>query len=238
MMWVPGGIMFRNYEIVDELQPELEAIESEVTDAYRTGTNPKEERVTGHLAGLLASRLEGSFEAGTNTIEVEADAYGALDEPTTGVDLGLRYQIYSEEFAIATGVLIQAKRFGSSDIELPTQCRKMFIRSQEAYVFAYAPDKIHVFPALPIFLTGATGGKFTKFYGQGFVPFMCRFFEGYHGDLELAGTLDEPASALPVAERIRYLVDIRARINLEEANFDRVHLGEYRHLNAQDFRPG
>lgn len=227
--------MFRHYDILEELRPRVQAVEDEVTDAYRRQVNPQEERVTGHLAGILASRLRGSFKVGSNTVEVEADAYGALDEPTTGIDLGLRYQLYSKDFSIATGMVIQAKRFDTTDIHLPPQCRRMFIRSQEAYIFAYAPSEIHVYPALPIFLVGGTGGKFTKFYGQGFTPFICRFLEGFHGDLRLAENLDESAPALPVVERVRYLVDIRASINVEEANFDRVNRDAYRRLNGSEF---
>lgn len=227
--------MLQNYDILNELRPRVQAVEDEVTDAYNRQVNPQEERVTGHLAGMLASRLRGSFKGGSNTIEVEVDAYGALEEPTTGIDLGLRYQLYSEDFSIATGLVIQAKRFDTTDIHLPSQCRRMFVRSQEAYIFAYAPDEIHVYPALPILLVGGTGGKFTKFYGQHFVPFICRFLEGFHGDLRLAENIDEPAPALPVVERVRYLVDIRASINVEEANFDRVNRDAYRRLNGPDF---
>jgi hypothetical protein len=227
--------MFQHYDIVGDLRPQLEEVERQVTDAYQHGINPVEERVTGHLAGLLATWLDVSFTSGSDTIEVKVDAYGALEEPTTGVDLGLRYQLYSEDFSIATGVVIQAKRFGDGDMELPTQCRKMFIRSQEAYVFAYAPEKIHVFPALPILVIGATGGQFTKFYGQGFVPFMSRFLEGYHGDIQLAEVIDEPATALPVVERVQYLVDIRTRVNIEEANFAGVNRDAYHRLNGPEF---
>ena len=193
-----------------------------MTDAYSDGTHQREERISGHLTGLLATELDGTFASGSNTVRLDVGAYEARDEPESGVDIGLRYQLVTDDFHHSTGLLIQSKRVGNHDVHLPSQCYKMLVRTQEAYIFAYSQDEIGVFPAIPIYRDGGTGGKFTKYYQLGFVTFLSQFFEGFHGDLRIADTIDQPAEAVPVPERVKYLVDIKASVNRLEADFNEV----------------
>lgn len=211
--------MLRSFDISEQLQPRLEEIEEQVTTAYRRGANQTEERVSGHLSGLIAAKLAGTFTSGSKTVRVDVDAFEARDEPESGVDIGLRYQLVTDAFRHTTGLLIQSKRFGTHDYKLPIQCYKMLVRTQEAYLFTYAPNKIGVVPALPVYRDGGTGGKYTKYYHLDFVTFLSRVLEGFHGDLRLAGVIDRPAAAFPVPERVRYLVDIKAAIDVDEADY-------------------
>lgn len=214
--------MLRPFDISENLQPRLEEVEKRVTEAYSDGTLQREERISGFLSGLLAGELDDSFEAGSNTVRIEVGAYEARDEPESGVDIGMRYQLVTDDFRHSTGLLIQSKRVGNHDVHLPSQCYKMLVRTQEAYIFAYSKDEIRVYPAVPIYLDGGTGGQFTKYYQVGFVTFLSRFLEGFHGDLRMAETIDQPAQAVPVPERVKYLVDIRAAVNEDEADFTEV----------------
>lgn len=222
--------MLKTFDISEQLQPRLEEIEGKVTDAYRRGTHKTEERVTGFLCGLLGTELDDTFTSGSNEVRIEVDAFEDIDEPETGVDIGMRYQLVTDEFHLSTGLLVQSKRFGKHDTHLPSQCYKMLIRTQEAYIFTYSPDTIGVVPALPVYCDSGTGGKFTKYYNVGLVPFLSRFIEGYYGDLTIADVVDQPAEAFPVPERVRYVVDIRAEVNVDEADFTLVDRDQYRRI--------
>lgn len=211
--------MLRTFDISEQLRPRLEEVEEKVTDAYRRGIHEKEERISGYLTGLLSTELDGTFTSGSNSLRVDVNAFEARDEPKSGVDIGLRYQLVTDDFHISTGMLVQSKRFGKADYRLTSQCYKMLVRTQEAYIFTYDTDEISVVPALPVYCDNGTGGKFTKYYHVQFVPFFCRFFEGYFGDLQMAGVIDKPADAFPIPERVRYLVDVKAAVNVDEADF-------------------
>lgn len=226
--------MLKSFDILESIQPGLEEIEDQVTGAYSDGTLQSEERITGFLSGLLATELDGSFTAGSNTVRIEVGAYEARDEPESGVDMGIRYQLVTDDFRLSTGMLIQSKRVGNHDIHLPKQCYKMLVRTQEAYIFVYSQDGIGVFPAVPIYRDGGTGGKFTKYYRVGFVTFLSRFLEGFHGDLRMADTIDQPAAAFPVPERVKYLVDIRAAVNQDEPGFTRVERDHFTRIQLDE----
>lgn len=226
--------MLRTFDTTDHLQPRLEEIEQQVTDAYRDGTVRSEDRISGYLSGLLATKLDDRFTSGSDTVRINVDAFESSDEPESGVDIGMRYQLATDRFNLSTGILIQSKRFGETDVHLRSQCYKMLTRTQEAYLFTYASDEIGVVPALPVYCDGGTGGKFTKYYRIGFVPFLSRFLEGYHGDLSIAEAIDQPAEAFPVPERVRYLVDIRARINRDEVEFAPVDAQHYTRIRPDE----
>jgi hypothetical protein len=226
--------MLKAFDISENIQPSLEEIEDRVTDAYSDGTHQSEERITGFLSGLLATELDDSFSAGSNRVRIKVGAYEARDEPESGVDMGMRYQLVTEDFRLSTGMLIQSKRVGNHDIHLPNQCYKMLVRTQEAYIFAYSQDRIEVFPAVPIYRDGGTGGKFTKYYQVEFVTFLSRFLEGFHGDLRISETVDQPAEAFPVPERVKYLVDIKAAVNQDEPGFARVERDHFTRMRQDE----
>lgn len=214
--------MLKAFGISEQLQSRLEKVEKQATDAYGRGTNQSEDRVSGHLSGLLSTELNDTFKLGSDEVRINVKAFEGTNEPESGVDIGLRYQLVTEEFRLSTGMLIQSKRFGKSDPLLRHQCYKMLVRTQEAYIFTYSPDEIGVVPALPVYCDWGTGGKYTRYYRSGFVPFLCQFLEGYHGDIRVAGTLDQPVDAFPIPERVRYLIDVRVQVNQAEAEFSHV----------------
>ncbi|GGL67130.1 hypothetical protein [Halocalculus aciditolerans] len=205
--------MLKPFEISERLQSRLESVEEQVTDAYESGTARSEDRVSGYLSGILSAELDDTFTSGSDEIRIDVDAFEGTNEPESGVDIGLRYQLVSEEFRLSTGMLIQSKRFGKSDPLLRHQCYKMLSRTQESYIFTYSPGEIGVVPALPVYCDGGTGGKYTRYYSNGFVEFLCKFLEGYHGDIRISDALDQPADAFPVPERVNYLIDMRVQVN-------------------------
>jgi hypothetical protein len=219
--------------------PHLEEIERRTVDKYQRGTFTSEERIAGYLSGLIADELRGEYSAGSDTVRISVDAYEAPDEPESGVDLGIRYQLSTEAFHVSTGVLVQSKRYGKSDPFLPSQCYKMLMRTQESYVFTYSEHKIGAIPSLPIYFDGGTGGKFTKYYHTGFVDFMDGLLRGYYGDLLIADKIDRPAEAFPLAERVKYLVNIKVAANPDkqdyERNFQWIDSDHYRQHSSEEW---
>jgi|GEM_PF-4581130 len=226
--------MLKAFGISEQLQPKLEKVEKKVTDAYDKGTNHSEDRVSGHLSGVLSTELDDTFKSGTDEVHIDVEAFEGTNEPESGVDIGLRYQLITEEFRLTTGILIQSKRFGKSDPLLRHQCYKMLSRTQESYIFTYSSDEIGVVPALPVYCDQGAGGKYTRYYSNGFVPFLRQFFEGYHGDIRVADTLDKPVDAFPVPERVSYLVDVRAQVNQVEAEFSSVDRDYFDRIQWED----
>lgn len=226
--------MLKSFNISERLQPRLEKVEEQVTNVYNKGTNVSEDRISGDLSGLLSRDIDCTFKSGTDDVNITVGAFEGTNEPESGVDIGLRYQIATEEFHLSTGMLIQSKIFGKSDPLLRHQCYKMLSRSQESYILTYSPNGIEVLPALPVYCDQGTGGKYTKYYTEGFVPFLCKFFEGYHGDITIADTLDQPTDAFPIPERVSYLVDVRIRVNQKDPEFIPVDGDYYRKLRRED----
>jgi hypothetical protein len=221
--------MIKTFNISERLRSRLEKVEEQVTDAYEGGTTRSEDRVSGHLSGVLSAELNDTFSSGSREIRIDVEAFEGTNEPESGVDIGLRYQLVSEGFRLSTGMLLQSKRFGKSDPLLRHQCYKMLSRTQESYIFTYSTDEIGVFPALAVYCDGGTGGKYTRYYSEGFVEFLCKFLEGYHGDIRISDALDQPADAFPVPERVNYLIDMRVQVNQAEAEFspvDREHFNK------------
>jgi hypothetical protein len=203
--------MLRRKNISRELWSEFRKVENRVTEDYAESAH-SEEVVTGSLLSSLR-RVNKEFYLGKDVINIDVDVKEAIDESDSGADIGIRYQFQTPKFSVSRGIIAQAKRYGTPHNDLPLQCLKMLLRTEEAYIFVYSESMIGVFPALPILLEEGKGGKFEKFYFSPFQWFMTNYIQGFHGEIPIADKIDQPSEAIPVEERARFIVDFKVSVS-------------------------
>lgn len=231
--------MLKRKNVSSKLEPAFAEVESAVTDRYYSGKTVSEDWISASLVSEL-ERVDRSYKSGKYDVEVGVEAFEAHDEPESGADIGIRYQFHGPSFRISRGIIVQAKRYGTSHPDLPLQCFKMTQRTEQAYVFTYSESEISVFPALPILLDEGTGGKFTKYYSNPFPQFMSDFVEGFYGEIPVAENIDEPSNIHPVEERVRYIVDIKTGVSVRDEfvdfEFDRVDRSHYSRIDPGEYQ--
>jgi len=115
----------------------------------------QEHQFTSRLAEAIESRLDGITVDGVRlrvTVQELSDRGPASRERRVGADLYISVAVDGPDGQISKGLLVQAKWASTiqKDDRLKDQCRQMLDRTQESYVWVYAPRGVAVIRATDI----------------------------------------------------------------------------------------
>jgi hypothetical protein len=115
----------------------------------------QEHQFTSRLAEAIESRLHGITVNGVRlrvTVQELSDRGPASRERRVGADLYISVGVDGPDGQISKGLLVQAKWASTiqKDDRLKDQCRQMLERTEESYVWVYAPRGVAVIRATDI----------------------------------------------------------------------------------------
>jgi hypothetical protein len=118
----------------------------EAMGGYRDGTTDYEPTITGGLAALLRSVLNGQIKGLTWSAHVMKTGTGkGAEETPTGADLLIHVRLDTPTIKYSKGVLVQAKRVEPGHRmksreykELVSQCEDMLAISPSSFIFDYS----------------------------------------------------------------------------------------------------
>lgn len=212
----------------------IETIKEAVT---QTLIDIKEERISQEED--ISDRLMVRIQDRINTlgrykgIEFEAKIYvRRSEEPQCGADIGGLLEINIQNYHITKAFLAQAKKgtiarydiSGNAVIRLENkdkirklaeQCRKMLRITPSSFVFIYAPNGIHVFPATTTLsdISNWNRGAYSiseRLYSKSLPTFFDEYFKSFFGDTRIGTSIKD----VPALEKFAEEYDVRNALHI------------------------